>query len=137
MKLERIDINSIDFSDERFRISSFSSLESMVLSIEKIGLINPLLVALRDGGLILVSGWKRAISCQKLSLSPIPVFRIEENDDLSVFKIAFFENLASISSRNSEKKKRTSSNLFCRFWIFLLPGFILRLTWLFLVLKQS
>jgi ParB family chromosome partitioning protein len=75
----------------------------MVLSIEKIGLINPLLVALRDGGLILVSGWKRAISCQKLSLSPIPVFRIEENDDLSVFKIAFFENLATRSFSILEK----------------------------------
>lgn len=103
MKLERLDINSIDFSDERFRISLFAPIESMILSIEKIGLINPLLVTLRDGDLVLVSGWKRAISCQKLSLSPIPVFRIEENDDLNVFKIAFFENLATRSFSILEK----------------------------------
>jgi ParB-like chromosome segregation protein Spo0J len=103
MKLEWMDIGSVNFSDERFRTSAFSSIEKTLLSIEKIGLVSPLLFAVRDEGLVLVCGWKRAVSCKKLALSPIPFFRIKEEDDLKVFKMAFFENLAARSYTVLEK----------------------------------
>ena len=94
MKIEDLSIDNIDLKDERFRISYYASLDKLVLSLTKIGLVNPLVITLRDRRYILVSGWKRIQACLKLSLSTIPVTIIDESDDLKVFKMVFYENFA-------------------------------------------
>lgn len=95
MKLENISLHKIDFQDDRFRISYSFPLNRFILSIKKVGLINPPVVTLRDNKYIFASGWKRAISCQESSLSPLPVFVMDEKDDLKVFQLVFYENLAT------------------------------------------
>jgi len=95
MKKKNLPLKEIFLEDERFRISYYFSLEKLILSIQKVGLLNPPLVALRDKHFILVLGWKRVLACIKLSLSSIPVFVLEEEDDLKTFLAVFYENLAT------------------------------------------
>lgn len=95
MKKINIALNDIFLEDEMFRISYFFSLEKLIPSLKKVGLISPPLVTIRGKRFILVSGWKRVLACLKISLSPIPVFVIEKENDLNTFLMAFYENLAS------------------------------------------
>jgi hypothetical protein len=95
MKKKNLSLKEIYLEDERFRISYYFSLEKLILSIQNVGLLNPPLVAFWDKHLILVSGWKRVLACIKLSLSSLPVFVIEEEDELKTFLTAFYDNLAT------------------------------------------
>jgi hypothetical protein len=64
-------------------------------SLEEIGLFNPPLVTFRDSHFTLVSGWKRVFACIELFISTLPVYVIEEKNELKVFLWAFYENLAT------------------------------------------
>lgn len=95
MKKENLPLKEIFLEDERFRISYYFSLEKLILSLQKVGLLNPPLVVLQDKRFILVSGWKRVLVCIKLGISSLPVFVVEEKDELKTFLAAFYENLAT------------------------------------------
>jgi ParB family chromosome partitioning protein len=95
MKKKNLSLKEIFLEDERFRISYYFSLEKLILSLQKVGLLNPPLVALRDKHFILVSGWKRVLACIKLYFSSLPVFVLEEEDELKTFLAAFYENFAA------------------------------------------
>jgi len=82
MKKENLSPDEIYLKDERFRISYYFSLQRLMDSLRKIGLINPPLVTVRSGRFILVTGWKRVLACLKLSFPSIPVRVSEEKDDL-------------------------------------------------------
>ncbi len=93
--MRRVPLEDIKLNDQRFRISFFCSLDLLSQSIQVVGLICPPVVTLRNGFLVPVTGWKRILSCKKLSLSPIPVCVSKETDDLKSFKMAIFENLTT------------------------------------------
>ncbi len=95
MKKAKLSLDDISLKDERFRISYYFSLEKLVLSLRKVGLINPPMVTIRNNHPILVTGWKRVLACLKASFASIPVFVIEEEDELKTFLMAFYENLAT------------------------------------------
>lgn len=95
MKKAKLSLDDISLRDERFRISYYFSLEKLVLSLKKVGLINPPMVTIRNNHPILVAGWKRVLACLKASFTTIPVFVIEEEDELKIFLMAFYENLAT------------------------------------------
>ena len=95
MKKKNLSLKEISLEDERFRISYYFSLEKLILSIQKVGLLYPPLVALRDKHFILASGWKRVLACIKLGMSSLPVFVTEEEEELKTFLAAFYENLAT------------------------------------------
>jgi ParB family chromosome partitioning protein len=95
MKKRNLSLKEIFLEDERFRTSYYFSLDKLILSIQKVGLLNPPLVALRDRHYILVSGWKRVFACLKLGLSSLSVLLLEEEDELKIFLTAFYENLAT------------------------------------------
>jgi ParB family chromosome partitioning protein len=103
MKREKIPTEKIYLKDERFRISYYFTLEQMIHSLRKIGLINPPLVTTRDGHYVLVSGWKRVLASIELSLSTIAVTVNEDEDDLKIFLRAFYENLATRDLSLAEK----------------------------------
>jgi ParB family chromosome partitioning protein len=95
MKIKRVCIDDIDFSDQRYRISYFFSADRLVQSIKEVGLIYPPVVV--DGGksLIPVTGWKRLMVCRKLALAPLSVFVCNQKNDLINFRLALFENWAA------------------------------------------
>jgi len=93
-KQRQLDLHELDLEDTRFRISEFYSSDRLVLSIKKIGLLYPLLVTLREGRFVLVSGWKRLSACLKLGIASAPVLILDEPDDLKAFLFTLYENLA-------------------------------------------
>jgi ParB family chromosome partitioning protein len=93
MKIKDIGIDELEFRDERFRISNYFFPDLLIRSIKEIGLVNPPVVTARNGRLLIVNGWKRVLACRELSLSPLPVFILEEADDLKAFRMSFLENL--------------------------------------------
>jgi len=95
MKKENLSPDEIYLKDERFRISYYFSLQRLMDSLRKIGLINPPLVTVRNGRFILVTGWKRVLACLQLSFASIPVEVSGVDDDLQNFLIAVHENLAT------------------------------------------
>ncbi len=95
MKLLDVSLDDIDPQDERFRFSYHYDPEKLLLSLKEIGLVSPLVVVRREGPrYILVSGWKRVFACCELSLSRVPVFLLEEDDDCRAFCLSLYENLA-------------------------------------------
>jgi ParB family chromosome partitioning protein len=95
MKKENLSPGEIYLKDERFRISYYFSLQRLMNSLSKIGLVNPPLVTARNSRLILVTGWKRVLACLRLSFPSIPIKVSEVEDDLQNFLIAVHENLAT------------------------------------------
>ena len=98
-------MDKIDLNDERFRISYYFSLEKLLVSLKKIGLICPPLVCQKNDKFILVSGWKRVLACLELSLSPIKAFVVCRKSNLETFLLAFYENWASREFSPVEKSE--------------------------------
>jgi len=94
MRYASLPLAKINLKDERFRTSYFFSLERLILSIEKAGLLSPPLVRQAEKGYILVSGWKRVLACRKMGLPSINVLVTEDQDDLRLFLASVHENLA-------------------------------------------
>lgn len=93
MRLLEVPLEEINLQDERFRISYHFDLAKLLISINKIGIINPILVVKREDLLyVVVSGWKRISACQELSLASIPAFLTEEKDDCRAFLLGLYEN---------------------------------------------
>jgi len=103
MKFTQINIDQIDKDDKRFQISPPVSVDSLIFSIKKAGLLNPPVLTKRDKRYIIVSGWRRISACQKLSIKVIPVFVMRESSDLEAFKIPVFENLSLKDYSHIEK----------------------------------
>jgi ParB family transcriptional regulator, chromosome partitioning protein len=95
MRYATLPLAKINLKDERFRTSYFFSLERLILSIEKAGLLSPPLVRQAEKGYILVAGWKRVLACREIGLSSIKVLVTEDQDDLRLFLASVHENLAS------------------------------------------
>ena len=103
MKIQTIKINEINLKDERFRVTYFFSLEKLIHSIGKVGLLYPLIGVYRKNKIILVSGWKRVQACNELSITSVPVRIIDEKDDLKVFLISLHDNLSTREFSPAEK----------------------------------
>ena len=94
MKFTRIDTVTIDTNDKRFQISPCFPVDSLIPSIKKTGLLNPPVLAEREGKYVVVSGWRRIFACIQLSIPSIPVFVMQETKDLEAFNVPLFENLS-------------------------------------------
>ena len=93
MKLLDVSINDINLKDERFRFSYHFDLAKLIFSIKKIGLIYPpVFVERGESAYVLVSGWKRVYACLDLSLTHIPAYLLDEQDDYRAFLICLYEN---------------------------------------------
>jgi hypothetical protein len=95
MKLLEISPDDLDLKDERFRFSYHFDPGKLLQSINKIGIVCPLVVVKRDDPrFVILSGWKRVLSCIELSFRAIPVFLLQEDDDCRAFLFSLYENLA-------------------------------------------
>lgn len=104
MRVFKLAPDEINLADDRFRISYHFDLDRLLLSIKKIGIVYPVVVVRRDDPrFVVLSGWKRVFACLELSLPEIPVFLLEEDDDLRAFLFGLYENLASRSFNILEK----------------------------------
>jgi ParB family transcriptional regulator, chromosome partitioning protein len=68
------------------------ALRELADSIKEQGIVQPLIVRERDGGLELIAGERRWRAAQSLGLAEVPVI-VREADDRSVLELALIENL--------------------------------------------
>jgi len=93
MKLHEVPISRLQEQDERFRMAVLPSNE-INLSVERIGLLQPLRIVVREGDRILLSGWKRFWAARRANLSLLPVLILDQPDDLKAFESTLDENLS-------------------------------------------
>lgn len=86
-------MRAIDFRDERFRTSYFFSLEGMIQSIKKVGVLNPPRLQAEKGGWVIVAGWKRLLACREVGLDSISGLEVPVKKALDGFLGALEENL--------------------------------------------
>jgi ParB-like chromosome segregation protein Spo0J len=103
MRTADIKLDTINFENEKFRISYYFDLHALIHSISKVGLIHSPVVTYRESEAIIVTGWKRVLACQSLAISSIPCFILESQDDLEAFELSLEENLAFRSFSLLEK----------------------------------
>jgi ParB family chromosome partitioning protein len=111
MKYETLSLAKINLADERFRTSFHPDLSRLILSIKKVGLLSPPLVCRGAQGFVLVSGWKRVLACRELGLSAIGALVTEKKDDLRLFLLGLYENLATREIGTAEKAEIVSKLL--------------------------
>lgn len=103
MNYKYLNMEEIDFTDDRFRISYFQPVRALAESILREGVIQPVVVAIRDGKYVLVCGWKRALAGRKIGLKKIPALVYDEENDQRVYLTALDENLSLRSLSLVEK----------------------------------
>ena len=103
MNYEYLNMEEINFTDDRFRISYFQPVRALAESILRAGVMQPVVVAIRDGKYVLVCGWKRALAGREIGLKKIPALVYDEKNDQKVYLTALDENLSSRSLSLVEK----------------------------------
>jgi hypothetical protein len=93
MELHEIPIGGIKERDERFRTAVLPS-ETLNISVEKRGIMQPLQVVVRGEDWVLLSGWKRYWAAREAVLPSVPVLILDQPRDLDAFEGVLDENLA-------------------------------------------
>jgi ParB/RepB/Spo0J family partition protein len=93
--IQKIPLQQIDLSDETYSVNFMPDLQRLRSSIEKIGLIQPVLLRKKGDHYEIVCGFRRISIVQELGMSEIEskVFEEKEMDDLGLFTTSLHENL--------------------------------------------
>ena len=90
---DEVDIDKIHPNPTQPRMHfNQDELEELSASIEKDGLLQPILVREAEDGYEIIAGERRWQACKLVGLKKVPV-RIKEADDLKVLELALIENL--------------------------------------------
>lgn len=94
--LENIPVAAIDEQDTTFAISSKKDIEALVISIGKIGLVNPLhLQKTKENRFRVVIGFRRLAAVKELGIETIPAFITSNGSkDRALFEQALLDNLS-------------------------------------------
>ncbi|MGB4705010.1 MAG: ParB N-terminal domain-containing protein [Candidatus Saccharicenans sp.] len=104
MKFRMVKISEVDREDHRFRFSLKRVDERILTGIKEAGILQPLLVILREGRLIMVDGWSRLEAAQSCCVEELPVFELDSRmGDLRAFQLAFFINYSQHRFSLAEK----------------------------------
>ena len=94
--IAKIALSDIDVTDETFSVNFMAHLEQLRSSIEKVGLVQPVLVRESHPRYQIVCGFRRVSVCQKLGWSEIEARVIHQSeDDLSLFSMSLHDNLTT------------------------------------------
>ncbi len=69
--IEPIPLTKIDTEDDTYRITTRSSTDDLTASMQRVGLLNPPLLAQKAGGYIPVSGFRRIAACRRLNYQTV------------------------------------------------------------------
>ena len=91
--MDEVDIEKIHPNPDQPRMHfNEDELEELAASIEKDGLLQPILVREVEQGYEIIAGERRWRACQRADLKKVPI-RIKEADDMKVLELALIENL--------------------------------------------
>ena len=93
MELRQISLREINLEDTRFKFTLDKPDEKLSFSIQRAGLVEPVIVKSDGQAFILVTGWRRVEASREAGLKEIPALVMpSELTDLTLFSLAFFES---------------------------------------------
>ncbi len=103
--IQKISLQQINLSDETFSVNFMPDLQKLQSSIERIGLIQPVLLRRKGDKYQIVCGFRRISIFQELGSKEIEssVFEEKERDEFELFSISLHENLTSRGFNTVEK----------------------------------
>ena len=103
--IQKIPLDHIDVADETFSVNFMPDLHRLQSSLEKIGLIQPVLLRKKQDGYQIICGFRRIPIIKEMGGSDILSMVLDEGekDDLRLFFISLHENLTSRGFNNIEK----------------------------------
>ncbi len=103
--IESIPLEQVDLLDETFSVNFMPDLQRLRSSIEKIGLIQPVLLKKKLNGYQIISGFRRISVMKELGKLEIEsrVFEEKERDDFGLFSLSLHENLTTRGFNAVEK----------------------------------
>jgi len=94
--IRKIPLKEMDLLDETFSVNFMAHLEKLRSSIEKVGLIQPVLVREKHPRYQIVCGFRRVSVCQELGWDEMEARVIHQaENDLSLFLISLHDNLTT------------------------------------------
>jgi len=112
MTFNRVTLESVDFEDQRFRISERLDSARLLESVRQIGQLSPVcLLARNETGLAVICGFRRLWALRSLG-HPDVLARIwyeREHTDLELFRMALWENLSHRELSPLEKARVLAS----------------------------
>jgi ParB family chromosome partitioning protein len=123
--IQNIPLEQIDLLDETFSINFMPDPQGLRSSIEKVGLIQPVLLRRKLNGYQIISGFRRISVMKELGKSEIEarLFEEKETDELRLFSLSLHENLTT-RGFNAVEKAIAVDKLTGRFQID--PGVVIR-----------
>lgn len=102
-----VDLNNIDFDDNRYRTRyncsvSDSELSELINSIKSVGVINPPILSFDSGRYVIVSGHKRLFAAKNLGIEKI-FCRVSDGSPILLYKIAITENIYTCNYSELDK----------------------------------
>lgn len=97
MQLQEILLDQIDLHDHFFLITYPLDPGALIPSIEKVGLLQPVLLRIRPTGRYqIISGFKRVLACRELNLETVKAFVSDPKnlEDLEGFRYNLWDNLS-------------------------------------------
>lgn len=91
-QLRKISIQDIDTNNYTFQITNGKDVDEVCDSIKEFGLINPPIIKKENNKYIIVSGFKRIISCIMLGYDSVNCLIIESDNMYLCHKIAILDN---------------------------------------------
>ena len=103
--IKRIPLQQIDLSDDTFSANYLPDLQKLRSSIEKMGLIQPVLLRKKSGGHQIICGFRRISVMKELGKSEVEskVFDEDERDEFQLFSLSLHENLTTRGFNAIEK----------------------------------
>jgi ParB family chromosome partitioning protein len=100
-----IPLQQIDLSDDTFSVNYLPDLQKLRSSIEKVGLIQPVILRKKSGGYQIVCGFRRISVMKELGKSEIEskVFEEKEMEEFQFFSLSLHENLSTRGFNTVEK----------------------------------
>jgi ParB family chromosome partitioning protein len=92
--LERLVVSALNARTDLIAGQEDSGIEELASSIQKQGLLSPLVVrAMQDGRYEVLVGQRRLLACRKLALSPVPCWVRDDLADADAVAISLVENV--------------------------------------------
>ncbi len=103
--IQNIPLEEIDLSDQTFSVNYLPDLQRLRSSIEKIGLIQPVLLKKKRSGYQIISGFRRISVMKALGKLEIESRLVEEKeaDEFQLFSLSVNENLTTRGFNTVEK----------------------------------
>ncbi|MBU1599652.1 ParB/RepB/Spo0J family partition protein [bacterium] len=106
MEIRKISVDRIDLEDKTFVFTYGKDLEGLLLSLKKIGLVNPPLLREKDREKFqIISGYKRILALTKLGKREVKalVYKGDEISDPDAFCLNLYENIGTRALNTIEK----------------------------------